>query len=256
MNLSLKRPLVFFDLETTGISTNNDRIIDACLIKVFPDGREETINYRIHPGMPIPPESSAIHGIYDKDVEGKPHFKDIAHELNRFLDNCDFAGFNSNRFDFPMLVEEFFRAGVEFEIENRKFIDVQRIFHIMEPRNLSAAYRFYCEKELENAHSAEADTRATLEVFKAQLDKYPQLEKNIDALHKISGQSNLVDLAGRIVLNDKGQEVFNFGKHKGKTVTEVFAKEPTYYEWMMQGDFPLQTKQVITRLRLKGAFSK
>jgi DNA polymerase III subunit epsilon len=251
MDLNLKRPLVFFDLETTGISTSTDRIIELCLIKVYPDGKEETLNHRVNPGIPIPADSSAIHGIFDADVADKPSFKELAHELNRFLDNCDFAGFNSNRFDFPMLVEEFFRAEVEFEVENRKFIDVQRIFHVMEPRNLAAAYRFYCNMELENAHSAEADTRATLNVFKAQLKKYDQLEKDIDALHKVSGQSNLVDLAGRIVLNDKSQEVFNFGKHKGKLVAEVFKREPTYYDWMMNGDFPRQTKQVITRLRLK-----
>jgi DNA polymerase III subunit epsilon len=251
MDLNLKRPLVFFDLETTGISTSTDRIIELCLIKVYPDGKEETLNHRVNPTIPIPADSSAIHGIFDADVADKPTFKELAHELNRFLDNCDFAGFNSNRFDFPMLVEEFFRADVEFEIEHRKFIDVQRIFHVMEPRNLAAAYRFYCNMELENAHSAEADTRATLDVFKAQLQKYDQLEKDIDALHKVSGQSNLVDLAGRIILNDKGQEVFNFGKHKGKLVAEVFKREPTYYDWMMNGDFPRQTKQVITRLRLK-----
>lgn len=251
MNITLKRPLVFFDLEATGISTSTDRIVEMCLIKVYPDGKEEVFNKRINPQMPIPAQASEIHGIYDADVTNEPTFNDVAKELNQFLDNCDFAGFNSNRFDFPMLVEEFFRAGIEFEVENRKFIDVQRIFHIMEPRNLAAAYRFYCNSDLENAHSAEADTRATYEVFKAQLNKYEQLDKNIDALHKISGQDNLVDLAGRIVRNDKGEEVFNFGKHKGRPVTQVFSREPSYYDWMMNGDFPQQTKQVITRLRLK-----
>lgn len=251
MELTLKRPLVFFDLETTGISTSTDRIIELYCIKVYPDGKEETLHHIVNPGMPIPAESTTFHGITDADVAGKPSFKELAHDLNRFLDDCDFAGFNSNRFDFPMLVEEFFRAGVEFDIENRKFIDVQRIFHVMEPRNLSAAYRFYCNSELDNAHTAEADTRATFEVFKAQLNKYEQLEKNIEALHKMSGQSNLVDLAGRIIRNDKGEEVFNFGKHRGKLVTEIFRREPTYYDWMMNGDFPQQTKQVITRIRLK-----
>ena len=251
MNITLKRPLVFFDLETTGISTSTDRIVEMCLIKVYPDGREEVLNKRINPQVPIPKEASDIHGIYDADVANEPTFNVVAKELNQFLESCDFAGFNSNRFDFPMLVEEFFRAGIEFEVENRKFIDVQRIFHIMEPRNLAAAYKFYCNGDLENAHSAEADTRATYEVFKAQLHKYEQLEKNIDALHKISGQSNLVDLAGRIVRNDKGEEVFNFGKHKGRPVAQVFSREPSYYDWMMNGDFPQQTKQVITRLRLK-----
>lgn len=251
MNITLKRPLVFFDLEATGISTSTDRIVEMCLLKVYPDGKEDVLNKRINPQMPIPVQASEIHGIYDADVANEPTFKDVAKELNQFLDNCDFAGFNSNRFDFPMLVEEFFRAGIEFEIENRKFIDVQRIFHIMEPRNLAAAYRFYCNTDLENAHSAEADTRATYEVFKAQLNKYEQLDKNIEALHKISGQDNLVDLAGRIIRNEKGEEVFNFGKHKGRPVTQVFVREPSYYDWMMNGDFPQQTKQVITRLRLK-----
>lgn len=251
MNLTLKRPLVFFDLEATGMSTSTDRIVEMCLIKVHPDGTEEVRNERINPEMPIPENVSEIHGIYDKDVKDKPTFKDLAKDLDKFLENCDFAGFNSNRFDFPMLVEEFLRADIDFDVEGRKFIDAQRIFHIMEPRNLAAAYRFYCNEELENAHSAEADTRATYEVFKAQLDKYEQIEKNIDSLHKISGQGNLVDLAGRIVLNNKGDEVFNFGKHKGKKVTDVFTREPSYYDWMMNGDFPQQTKKVITKLRLK-----
>ncbi len=251
MNLTLKRPLVFFDLEATGISTSKDRIVEMCLIKVHPDGTEDVRNERINPQMPIPSEVSEIHGIYDKDVKDKPTFKDLAKDLNKYFENCDFAGFNSNRFDFPMLVEEFLRADVDFDVEGRKFIDAQRIFHTMEPRNLAAAYKFYCNEDLENAHSAEADTRATYEVFKAQLDKYEQLDKNIDALHKISGQANLVDLAGRIILNKKGEEVFNFGKHKSKRVADVFAKEPNYYDWMMNNDFPQQTKQVLTKLRLK-----
>jgi DNA polymerase-3 subunit epsilon len=251
MNLTLKRPLVFFDLEATGISTSKDRIVEMCLIKVHPDGTEEVRNERINPQMPIPAEVSEIHGIYDKDVKDKPTFKDLAKDLDKFLNNCDFAGFNSNRFDFPMLVEEFLRADVDFEVEGRKFIDAQRIFHTMEPRNLAAAYKFYCNEELKDAHSAEADTRATYEVFKAQLDKYEQLDNNIESLHKISGQGNLVDLAGRIVLNKKGEEVFNFGKHKSKRVVDVFAKEPNYYDWMMNNDFPQQTKKVLTKLRLK-----
>lgn len=251
MNLTLKRPLVFFDLEATGISTSKDRIVEMCLIKVHPDGTEEVRNERINPQMPIPAEVSEIHGIYDKDVKDKPTFKDLAKDLDKFLTNCDFAGFNSNRFDFPMLVEEFLRADIDFEVEGRKFIDAQRIFHTMEPRNLAAAYKFYCNEELKDAHSAEADTRATYEVFKAQLDKYEQLEDNIDSLHKISGQGNLVDLAGRIVLNKNGEEVFNFGKHKSKRVVDVFAKEPNYYDWMMNNDFPQQTKKVLTKLRLK-----
>lgn len=250
--LNLKRPLIFFDLETTGISTSQDRIVEIFLIKILPDSSEDKRHYLVNPGIPIPEKASSIHGIYDKDVADKPSFKDLAPELIKFMENCDFGGYNSNRFDFPLLVEEFLRAGFDPDVENRKFIDVQRIFHLMEPRTLAAAVKFYCNKELENAHSAEADTRATYEVFKAQLDKYPQLENNLDTIHKLSGQNNLVDLAGRIVLDDKGNEVFNFGKHKGKRVDEVFKKlDPNYYEWMMNSDFPLQTKKVLTKLKLK-----
>jgi DNA polymerase-3 subunit epsilon len=251
MFINLTRPLVFFDLETTGVNTTNDRIIEIYLIKLFPDGKEEQRRFLINPGIPIPEQASKIHGIYDKDVEGKPRFADIAKELSSYLDQCDFAGFNSNRFDFPMLVEEFLRYDIDFDIENRRFIDVQRIFHVMEPRNLAAAFKFYCEKELINAHSAEADTVATFEILKAQLNKYTQLEPSIDFLHHFSGQSNLVDLAGRIVKNEKGEEVFNFGKHKGKPVKDIFRQEPSYYDWMMKGDFPQQTKNVLTRLRLR-----
>jgi len=251
MFIDIKRPLVFFDLETTGVNTTHDRIIEAYLIKLLPNGEEVHQKYLLNPGIPIPEGASKIHGIFDEDVKGKPLFKEVAHELAVFLDNCDFAGFNSNRFDFPMLVEEFLRCNVEFEVENRRFIDVQRIFHVLEPRNLAAALRFYCKKDLVDAHSAKADTEATYEILKAQLDKYDELESNIDFLHHFSGQSNLVDLAGRIVKNDLGEPCFNFGKHKGKTVVEVFRKDPSYYDWMMKGDFPQQTKNVITRLRLK-----
>lgn len=251
MFIQIKRPLVFFDLETTGVNTTHDRIIEIYLIKLMPDGQEVHRRELINPGIPIPEGATKIHGITDEDVKGLPLFKDIAYDLARFLDNCDFAGFNSNRFDFPMLVEEFLRYQVEFDIENRKFIDVQRIFHVLEPRNLAAALRFYCNKELVDAHSAKADTEATFDVLKAQLSKYEQLEPSIDFLHHFSGQSNLVDLAGRIVKNEEGEPCFNFGKYKGKTVQHVFAQDPSYYDWMMKGDFPVQTKQVLTRLRLK-----
>lgn len=251
MFIQIHRPLVFFDLETTGINTTTDRIIEIYLIKVMPDGSEDHKRYLINPGIPIPAQASAIHGIYDKDVADQPTFAEIARELSGYLDNCDFAGFNSNRFDFPMLVEEFLRYNIDFDIENRKFIDVQRIFHVLEPRNLAAALRFYCGKDLVNAHSAEADTQATFEILKAQISKYDQLEPTIEFLHHFSGQSNLVDLAGRIIKNEKGEEVFNFGKHKGKTVEYVFKTEPSYYDWMMKGDFAQQTKNVLTRLRLK-----
>jgi DNA polymerase-3 subunit epsilon len=253
--LELKRPLVVFDLETTGISISNDRIVEIACVKVLPNGEEVTLVQRINPGIPIPAEVTAIHGISDADVADKPSFAEFARELAVFMQGCDFGGFNSNKFDFPMLVEEFLRAGVDFDPENRKFVDAQRIFHTMEPRNLKAAYKFYCDADLENAHSAEADTRATWEILKAQVVRYQQLENNIDFLHKFSGQSNNVDLAGRIVLNDKGEEVFNFGKHKGKLVSQVFKSEPGYYQWMMDNDFSLDTKRHLTRLKLREKFS-
>ena len=250
MKLKLKRPLVIFDLETTGVNTATDRIVEICMIKVFPEGHEELRTYRINPGMPIPPQATAVHGISDEDVADKPSFKLLAAELNQFLNECDFGGFNSNKFDFPMLVEEFYRAGIDFEVEKRKFIDAQRIFHVKEPRNLTAAYRFYCNRELENAHSAEADTLATWAVLKAQLEKYEDIPHDIEGLHRMSGQNNLADLAGRFITNDKGEVLFNFGKHKGRPVKQVLKEEPGYYNWMMDGDFPMQTKNVLTRIRL------
>jgi DNA polymerase-3 subunit epsilon len=256
MQIHLKRPLIVFDLETTGISISTDRIIEMCTIKVFPDGKEEIKTQRFNPEMPIPPQSTAIHGIKDEDVAHAPKFSEKAKEIAEYLKGCDFAGFNSNKFDFPMLVEEFLRAGIDFDTENRKFIDVQRIFHTMEQRNLVAAYKFYCNKELTNAHSAEADTTATLEVLKAQLERYENLKNDIDYLHAFSGQSSNVDLAGRMVYDDKGRELFNFGKHKGKPVTDVLKAEPSYYEWMMQGDFPLDTKRRLTMIKLRNITGK
>lgn len=253
-NLQLTKPLIVFDLETTGISISNDRIVEIACIKVHPDGREDTLHKRINPGMTIPPEVTAIHGISDADVANEPKFEEIARDLATYMQGCDFAGFNSNKFDFPMLVEEFLRAGVDFDVENRKFIDAQRIFHMMEPRNLSAAYRFYCEKNLENAHSAVADTRATWEIIQSQITRYPQLKNTIDELGKISGQNNLVDLAGRMIYNSDGKEVFNFGKHKNKLVEEVFKKEPGYYQWMMENDFSLDTKRRLTKIKLRMKF--
>lgn len=250
MNLILNRPLVIFDLETTGINTSKDRIVELFMIKVQPDGSRTDLFQRFNPGIPIPPEITAIHGIRNEDVAAEPAFESKAAELNAFLINCDFAGFNSNKFDFPMLVEEFYRAGIDFEVSKRKFIDAQKIFHIMEPRNLSAAFKFYCNKELDNAHSAKADTEATWEIIQSQLDKYQQLQPNIEFLHEFSGQSNLVDLAGRMIYNDKKEIVFNFGKHKGKKVTDVFKSDYGYYDWMMNGDFPLQTKKILTQLKL------
>jgi len=251
MNLNLKKTLVVFDLETTGISVSNDRIIELACIILKPDGSKEEMNMRFNPGIPIPPESSAIHGIYDKDVENEPTFKEKATELARVFSGCDFAGFNSNKFDYPMLVEEFLRAGIEFETSGRKFVDAQRIFHQMEQRTLSAAYKFYCQKELVNAHSASADTAATLEVLLAQLDRYPQLKNDVDFLHTFSGMDKMVDLAGRIVLNEQGEPVFNFGKHRNKKVELVFRTDSGYYKWMMDGDFSLDTKKKLTQLYIQ-----
>ncbi|MCC6721185.1 MAG: 3'-5' exonuclease [Bacteroidia bacterium] len=246
----LKKPLVFFDLETTGISTSKDRIIELYIIKIMTDESEIHLHKFFNPGIPIPPEATAIHGITNEDVKDKPMFAEKAEEINTFIDNCDFAGFNSNKFDVPILVEEFYRAGVELNIESRKFIDVMRIFHTMEPRNLSAAYRFYCNKELESAHSAKFDTIATFDIFKSQLDKYNEIDKSIDGLHKLSASNGQVDLAGRIILNQKNEEIFNFGKHKGKRVIDVFKAEPSYYNWIMDNDFPMNTKNIITKIRL------
>ena len=252
MDLNLKNPLVFFDLETTGINITRDRIVEISVLKVHPNGKEETKTRRINPEMPIPPESTAIHGITDEDVKDCPTFKQVAKSFADLLEGCDMAGFNSSRFDVPMLTEEFLRAGVDFDTDKKKFVDVQIIFHRKEQRTLEAAYAFYCNKKLENAHSAEADVIATYEVLKSQLDRYNDLENDINFLSKeYSSFNNNVDLAGRIIFNDKGVEVFNFGKHRGKSVTEVLNKEPSYYSWMMVGDFPRNTKQVLTKLRLR-----
>jgi DNA polymerase-3 subunit epsilon len=252
MKLHLKRPLVVFDLETTGMSVNTDRIVEFSYIKVMPDGTENIKTLRFNPGIPIPHEVSLIHGIYDEDVKNAPLFKQKAKELAEEFKGCDFAGFNSNKFDFPLLVEEFLRAGVEFDVENRKFVDAQRIFHMMEQRTLTAAYKFYCNKELINAHSAEADTIATLEVLKAQIERYENLENDVDFLHNFTKQDKNVDLAGRMVYNNDGVPVFNFGKHKGKPVQEVFKADFGYYDWMMNGDFAEDTKRRLTQIKLQG----
>ena len=252
MQLNLKNPLVFFDLETTGIDIAKDRIVEISMVKVMPNGEEIVKTRRINPGMPIPPESTAIHGITDEDVKDCPKFKEIAKSLAAQIEGCDLAGFNSNRFDIPMLAEEFLRAGVDVDLNRRKFIDVQTIFHKMEQRNLTAAYKFYCNKDLANAHSAEADTMATYEVLKAQLDRYPELENDVNFLSKYSSFTNNVDFAGRMVYNEKGQEVINFGKYKGRVVEEVLKSDPSYYAWIMNGDFPLNTKKMLTEIRLRG----
>ena len=252
MQLNLRNPLVFFDLETTGIDIAKDRIVEISMVKVMPNGEEIVKTRRINPGMPIPPESTAIHGITDEDVKDCPTFKEIAKSLAAQIEGCDLAGFNSNRFDIPMLAEEFLRAGVDVDLNRRKFIDVQTIFHKMEQRNLTAAYKFYCNKDLANAHSAEADTMATYEVLKAQLDRYPELENDVNFLSKYSSFTNNVDFAGRMVYNEKGQEVINFGKYKGRLVEEVLKSDPSYYAWIMNGDFPLNTKKMLTEIRLRG----
>jgi DNA polymerase-3 subunit epsilon len=248
--LTLKKPLVVFDLETTGTSVTNDRIVELAVIKLHVNGTSEERQYLINPEIPIPAEATAIHGIRNEDVADKPTFKQLAQEIARFFTGCDIAGFNSNKFDFPLLVEEFLRAGVDFDSEGRRFIDAQRIYHVFEPRTLSAAYKFYCDKDLVNAHSAMADTKATLEILLAQLKKYPQLNQNLDEAHKLSGQDKLVDLAGRMLLNEQGEPIFNFGKHKGKTVKSVLASEPAYYQWIMDNDFPLDTKRKLTKIKM------
>jgi len=254
-SLSLNRPIAIIDIETTGLSIGSDRIIEISILKLSPDGTEEVHTFRVNPTIPIPAEVSAIHHIFDKDVQNEPTFKELAPKLFQILDPCDLGGYNSNKFDIPLLVEEFLRAGQEFDMQNRKCIDVQNIFHKMEQRTLSAAYKFYCNKDLENAHSAEADVRATFDILLAQLQKYDSLQPTVNFLHSFSSATDNVDLAGRIVRNKNGVEVFNFGKHKGKPVAEIFKSEPSYYNWMMDGDFPLSTKRVITQLRLK-AFNK
>lgn len=256
MQLNLKNPLVFFDLEATGINIVKDRIVEISYVKVFPNGKEEKMTRRVNPGMPIPPESTAIHGITDEDVKDCPTFKEIAKSLAAQIEGCDLAGYNSNRFDIPMLAEEFLRADVDIDLNRRKFIDVQTIFHKMEQRTLSAAYKFYCDKSLENAHTAEADTVATYEVLKAQLDRYPELQNDVAYLSKYSSYSKNVDFAGRMIYNDKGEEIINFGKYKGRLVSEVLKADPGYYSWIMNGDFPLNTKKMLTEIRLRDFNSK
>ncbi len=258
MKLNLKKPIFFFDLETTGIDTVHDRIVELCYIKVWPNGNEESKSMRINPTIPIPKQSSDIHGIYDDDVKDCPTFKDIAGDLLKVIEGSDLAGFNSNKFDIPLLCEEFLRVGYNFDIHNCLCVDVQNIYHKLERRTLIAAYKYYCGKDLENAHSALADTRATLEVLEAQLDKYPEdLKNDIPFLAEYSRMNNNVDFAGRIIRNDAGVEVFNFGKHKGKPVADVLRRlDPNYYSWMMQGDFPQNTKQVLTRIYLESKNKK
>ena len=262
--MKLNKPIAFFDLETTGVNISTDRIIEICIVRVSPpDEKVEIKTFRVNPGIPIPDQSSAIHGIYDKDVADKPAFAEIAQQVNQFMKDCDLGGFNSIRFDIPLLIEEFFRAGIEFDITKRKLIDSQRIFHLMEPRTLGAAYKFYCNKDLENAHSAEADTLATYYILKAQIEKYADkqvkdaegrvtvpIKNDMHVLHEFS-VGNMVDLAGRMIMSDKGEELFNFGKYKGMKVKDTLAKDPMYYDWIMKGDFPQDTKKKLTQIKLK-----
>jgi len=261
MKLNLKRPLAFFDLEATGINVGVDRIVEIAILKAMPDGSELIQTKRINPEIPIPLASSLIHGIYDEDIKSEPTFASVAKEIAEFIGDADLAGYNSNKFDIPMLLEEFLRAGVDFDMQGRKFVDVQNIFHQMEQRTLKAAYKFYCDQEIINAHSAEADIRATYEVLLAQLDKYKDKEfedkqgkistpvvNDVEALHAFTNLNKVVDFAGRMVYNENGEEVINFGKHKGRTVEQVFDTEPSYYAWMKQGDFPLYTKKKLDEI--------
>lgn len=251
MKLKLKRPLIFFDLETTGTNITADRIVEISIIKLMPDGTEIAKTRRINPEMHIPEEATAVHHITDADVAECPTFRQIAKSLAQMFEGCDVAGFNSNRFDIPLLDEEFHRADVDFDFSKARFIDVQTIFHKKEPRNLIAAYRFYCNKDLTAAHSADADTRATYEVLLAQLDHYDDLADNVDALSEFSSQNKNVDFMGRLIYDEQGREVINFGKYKGKLAEDVLRKDAGYYGWLMQGDFPNNTKQAFTRIKLR-----
>lgn len=247
MKLQLTRPLAFIDLETTGINISIDRIVEIAIVKILPDGTRQVKRKLINPLVPIPASSSDIHGITDEMVKDAPSFKQAANELKQFLENCDLGGYNSNRFDVPMLIEEFLRIGIEFSIDGRKLVDVQKVFHMMEQRTLSAAYKFYCQKTLEGAHSAEVDATATWEVLEAQVERYPQIGDTVESIVKFTGEDDIVDFARRFI-KDKGIEIFNFGKHKGKPVTQVLKEEPQYYDWMMKGDFAMNTKQKLTEI--------
>jgi len=248
MALQLARPIAFFDLETTGVNLSTDRIIEVAIIKILPDGTRQVKRKLLNPGIPIPPETTAIHGITDEMVKDAPSFKQCGNELKQFIENCDMGGYNSNRFDIPILMEEFLRAGMEVDLSNCRMVDVQHIFYKMEPRTLTAAYKYYCDKELVDAHSAEADVNATIDVFLSQIKRYPQMGDTLDSILAIIGEDKVVDYARRFIFDEKGVEVFNFGKHKGRPVVDVLKSEPQYYDWMMRGDFPLHTKQKLTEI--------
>jgi|TARA_R100000365_G_scaffold3335_2_gene10802 DNA polymerase-3 subunit epsilon len=268
MNLNLKNSIAFFDLEATGTNVGTDRIVEISIVKVHPNGGQDIYTKIVNPGIPIPLESSLIHGIYDKDVKGEPSFKELAKDIHQFIGHSDLAGFNVLKYDIPLLVEEFLRAGIDFDLDKRNLLDAQKIFHLMEKRNLTAAYKFYCGRKLENAHSAEADTLATLDVFRAQVERYAGeevedlqgnklgvFENDMKKIHDLVNEK-MVDLAGRFIFNSEGVEIFNFGKHKGKTIEQVLKEEPGYYDWMMRGDFPLDTKRKLTQVKLRGFGAK
>ena len=255
MQLQLTRPICFIDLETTGINVSTDKIVEIAIIKILPDGSKQVKRKLINPEMAIPKTASDIHGISDDMVKDAPTFKQIANEIKQFIELSDLAGYNSNRFDIPMLNEEFLRAGISVDIESRKLLDVQKVYHMMEQRTLSAAYKFYCNKDLTDAHSAEADATATWEVLEAQLVKYPQIGNTVEAVVKFTGEDQIIDFARRFIF-ENGVEVFNFGKHKGKRVTQVLKEEPQYYDWMMKGDFALHTKQKLTEMLNKSILLK
>lgn len=255
MRLNLRNPLIFFDLETTGINIVTDRIVEISYLKISPAGEEFSKTILVNPGIPIPNEAAQIHGITDEDVKNAPKFSDLAKSLANDFEGCDFAGYNLNKFDVPLLAEEFLRAGIDFDLKKRKFVDVQVIFHKMEQRTLSAAYKFYCNRDLKEAHTAEGDTRATFEILQAQLDLYSKLENDVNWLADFSAQTRNVDFAGRIILNEKDVEVFNFGKYKGVPVEQVLKTDTGYFGWIMNGDFPLYTKKVLTNIKLR-AFGK
>ncbi|MEI6263557.1 MAG: 3'-5' exonuclease [Sphingobacteriia bacterium] len=247
MNLQLTKPIAFIDLETTGVNISSDRIVEIAIVRIAVDGTKTVKRKLVNPLMPIPAGASEVHGITDEMVKDAPSFKQIANEIKQFMENCDLGGYNSNRFDIPMLIEEFLRSGIEFSTNDRKLVDVQKVFHLMEQRTLSAAYKFYCNKVLEGAHGAEVDATATWEVLEAQIERYPQIGNSVEQIVKFTGEDDIVDFARRFI-KENGIEIFNFGKHKGKPVTQVLKEEPQYYDWMMKGDFAMNTKQKLTEI--------
>lgn len=251
MELKLHRPICFFDLETTGVEVAKDRIVEIAILKIFPNGNKESKTWLVNPGIPIPEHSTNIHGITNEKVANEPTFKELAPQIYQMIKDSDLAGFNSDRFDIPLLVEELLRADIDFDMGNRVSVDVQTIFHKKEERTLSAAYRFYCNQTLENAHSAAADTNATYEILKAQLDRYPDLENDMKTLSEFTTRKKSVDFAGFIILDEQGREIFAFGKHKGVLVEYVLDNEPGYYGWIQNADFPLYTKKVLTAIKLR-----